>query len=85
MPLHKAPETAAEHLALHLEQNYGLQLDPVRHSQLVKELDKHLCEYFNKDVAASVEATASAYMAVVKEKAAEIESLKQQLAARDAQ
>jgi hypothetical protein len=46
MSLHHGPETppksAAEELALHLETNYGLQLDPVRHAQLLKELDEHL-------------------------------------------
>ena len=36
------PQTTAESLALHLETNYGVQLDPVRHAQLVKELDEYL-------------------------------------------
>jgi hypothetical protein len=37
--LHGTPKTAAEKLALHLEVNYGIQLDPVRHSQLLAEIE----------------------------------------------
>jgi hypothetical protein len=39
MSLHQKPKTATEKLALHLETNYGLQLDPGRHKALVEELE----------------------------------------------
>lgn len=38
--LHGEPQNAAEKFALHLEQAYGLQLDPYRHRQLVAELEE---------------------------------------------
>jgi hypothetical protein len=42
MSLHAEPKTAAQSLALHLETNYGLQLDPARHGLLCADLDQHL-------------------------------------------
>jgi hypothetical protein len=42
MSLHAKPKTAAQSLALHLEMNYGLQLDPARHGLLCADLDQHL-------------------------------------------
>ncbi len=42
MPLHKKPETYAEQFALHLEMQYGLQLDAARHRLLVEELENFL-------------------------------------------
>ncbi len=38
MSPHKAPETVAEQLAVHLEEKYGLQLDPARHELLISVL-----------------------------------------------
>jgi hypothetical protein len=45
MSLHAEPKTAAQSLALHLETNYGLQLDPARHGLLCADLDQHLRTY----------------------------------------
>jgi hypothetical protein len=45
MSLHAEPKTAAQSLALHLETNYGLQLDPARHGLLCADLDQHLRAY----------------------------------------
>jgi hypothetical protein len=45
MSLHAEPKTAAQSLALHLEMNYGLQLDPARHGLLCADLDQHLRAY----------------------------------------
>lgn len=42
MSLHKDPVTPAEHLARHLEDNYGLQLDPARHNALLIEIEGFL-------------------------------------------
>ena len=42
MSLHKSPETPSERLVLHLETNYGVQLDPARYRQLVSEIDEHI-------------------------------------------
>ena len=39
MGLHAYPTTAAERFALHLELNYGLQLDTGRHQALVAEIN----------------------------------------------
>lgn len=41
MSLHGNPQCAASAFALHLEQTYGLQLDPYRHRQLVVELEEY--------------------------------------------
>lgn len=41
MSLHGNPQCAATAFALHLEQTYGLQLDPYRHRQLVVELEEY--------------------------------------------
>lgn len=40
MSLHGKPQCAASRMALHLEQTYGLQLDPYRHRQLIAELEE---------------------------------------------
>lgn len=42
MPLHRKPRSRAEELALHLETNYGIQLDPHRQEIFVAELNRFL-------------------------------------------
>jgi hypothetical protein len=38
--LHPQPKTPAEHFARHLEENYSLQLDDARYSQLLKDIEE---------------------------------------------
>ena len=39
MSLHRPPQTDAEHFALHLETQYGIQLDPTRHALFLTEIE----------------------------------------------
>ncbi len=39
MSFHSDPKTTAEHLAKHLEVNYGLQLDAARHNALLEDIE----------------------------------------------
>lgn len=50
--LHKQPETVAEHLALHLEFDYGLQLDSARHKALLETIQAHFDEAFIAKISA---------------------------------
>jgi hypothetical protein len=54
--LHDKPTNTAERLALHLETNYGLQLDAFRHSALVGEIKEFLETYTGRYLAAHQDA-----------------------------
>jgi len=54
--LHDKPTNTAERLALHLETNYGLQLDAFRHSALVGEIKEFLDTYTARYLAAHQDA-----------------------------
>ncbi len=66
MSLHKDPVTPAEKLARHLEDNYGLQLDPARHAGLLKDLEEFLPKDANVRGGSTTQRTPSAEEAAYK-------------------